>query len=254
MNYLFEKKSVLVTGSGSGIGRFTALAFAKEGANIIVSDINEASGQETVDLIKKEGREAVFIKCNVADAEEVKKLMEDSISHYGTLDVAVNNAGIGGGWHRMADYPLEEYRKVIAINQDGVFYCMKYQIQQMLKQENGGAIVNISSIAGLKGLANSSPYSASKHAVIGLTKAAAVEYARNNIRINAVCPVFTRTPLFDKMFEINPAYEEKLKLNIPMKRYGQPHEIAEAILWLCCEKAGFITGQALSVDGGMTAQ
>ncbi len=249
---LFENKVALVTGASSGIGRETSLAFAKEGAKVVVSDINTKGGEETVELIKKAGGEAKFIKNDVSDANEVKKMIEETVKLYGSLDIAINNAGIGGAWGRLADYDIEEYQKVIDVNVSGVFYCLKYEIQQMLKQ-GGGAIVNISSIAGLKGLQNSGPYSASKHAVLGLTKTAALEYATKNIRVNAIAPVFTLTPLFEQIFKINAEYEEKLKNNVPMKRYGSVQDIANGILWLCSDQAGFITGHTMPIDGGMTA-
>ena len=153
---------------------------------------------------------------------------------------------------KLANTPLDEYYKVMKVNVDGVFYCMQAEIQQMLAQERG-VIINVASIAGLRGLPNSAPYTASKHAVIGLTKAAALEYARKNIRINAVCPVFTRTPLVEKMFEVDASYEQKLMNTIPMKRYGTPEDIAAAIIWLCSDQSSFITGQAVPLDGGMTA-
>lgn len=249
----FKDKITLITGAASGIGKATALHFAQEGSNIIVSDIQEEAGMETVSQIEAMGRKAIFVRTDVSKLEDHQNLMSQILQTFGKLDIAINNAGIGGEWNRMAEASVEDYRKVMAINVDGVFFGMQLQIQQMLTQTEGGNIINISSIAGLRGLANCSAYSASKHAVLGLTKSAALEYARKNIRINAVCPVFTRTPLFDKTFEVNPAYEEKLKAVIPMKRYGQPEDIAKTIAWLCSDSAGFVMGQAIAVDGGMTA-
>ncbi|MGB0389220.1 MAG: glucose 1-dehydrogenase [Ardenticatenaceae bacterium] len=252
MSKQFSEKVALVTGAGSGIGRATALGFAQEGAKVLVSDVTVDTGEETVRLIEQAGGEASFIRADVANADEVAAMVQGAVAAYGRLDVAINNAGIGGAWSRVADYPFEGWHQVIAVNLTGVFYCMHHEIQQMLAQ-GGGAIVNISSIAGLRGLAKSSAYSASKHGVLGLTKSAALEYARKNIRINAVCPVFTRTPLFEKMFDLGVGLEEKLKRNIPMKRYGTPEDIAKAIIWLCSEDAGFVTGVAMPLDGGMTA-
>ncbi len=254
MSRPFSEKVALITGAASGIGRSAALAFAGMGAKVVVSDINEAGGNETVQLIEQMGGQSFFQKTDVSDLAQVEQLISEAVQKYGRLDFGINNAGIGGMWSRTVEYPAEDYRKVIAVNQDGVFYCMKYEIEQMLKQESGGAIINVSSIAGLRGLPNSSAYTASKHAVIGLTRSAAVEYARNQIRINAICPVFTRTPLFEKTFEVDPSYEEKLLRNIPMRRYGQPQDIAEAIIWLCSEQSSFVTGQAIALDGGLTAQ
>lgn len=250
----FQDKTILITGSGSGIGRVTALSFAKEGGIIIVSDINEESGLETVDLIEKTGGNAIFIKANVAEYSEVENLVSQIVKLYGKLDIAINNAGIGGTPARTADISLESWDKVMAINATGVFYCMRTEIQQMLKQGNG-VIINISSIAGLKGLPNNLPYVASKHAVVGMTKTAALEYSRKNIRINAVCPVFTVTPLFnpEMMEQISEGLSDKLKASIPMKRFADPIEMANAILWLCSDKASFVTGVAMPIDGGLTA-
>jgi NAD(P)-dependent dehydrogenase (short-subunit alcohol dehydrogenase family) len=247
-----EGKTALITGSGSGIGRSTALLMAKEGARIMVSDINEEGGQETVKMIVDSGGEAAFVKANVADAEEVKNLVAQTVQVFGSLDIAVNNAGIGGPFVPTSKYQDADWDKVIAVNQTGVFYCMREELKYM-EQQGSGSIVNIASIAGLKALSNSIAYVASKHAVIGMSKTAAVEYAKMNIRVNAVCPVFTRSPLFDQMFDFGPGYEEKLKRNIPLRRYGQPEDIANAILWLSTDASSFVTGLALPVDGGMMA-
>lgn len=242
----------LITGAASGIGRSTALAFAREGAQVIVSDVAVEGGEETVQLIQDAGGEAHFIRADVAEMDEVAGLVQTAVERYGRLDIGVNNAGIGSNWKRLAEYELEDWNRVIAVNLSGVFHCMLHELKQMV-QQGSGSIVNISSVAGLRALANSAAYTASKHGVIGLTKTAALEYATQNIRINAVCPVFTRTPLFEAMFDINPTYEERIKKNIPMRRYGEPEEIAQAILWLCSDQANFITGHALPIDGGMMA-
>jgi NAD(P)-dependent dehydrogenase (short-subunit alcohol dehydrogenase family) len=248
----FGEKVALVTGAASGIGRSTAQAFAREGAQVIVSDIAVEAGEETVQLIRDVGGEAHFVRADVSDPEDVAALVQTAVARYGRLDYGINNAGIGSTWTRVADYALEEWNRIIAVNLTGVFYCLHYELKQML-QQGKGAIVNTASIAGLRGLANSAAYTASKHGVVGLTKSAALEYATRNIRINAVCPVFTRTPLFEALFEVNPTYEERLKRNIPMRRYGTPEDIARAILWLCSDNADFVTGHALPLDGGMTA-
>lgn len=250
----FKDKTILITGSGSGIGRATALSFAKEGGIVIVSDINEEGGLETVELIERINGKAVFIKANVAEYSEVENLIRQIVRQYGKLDIAVNNAGIAGTPARTTEVSLETWDKVMAVNATGVFYCMRAEIQQMVKQ-NSGAIVNISSIAGLQGLPNNLPYVASKHAVVGMTKTAALEYSRKNIRINVVCPVFTVTPLFnpEMMEEISAGLSDKLKSGIPMKRFATPIEMANAILWLCSDKASFMTGVAMPVDGGLTA-
>ena len=252
MSDQFSKQVALITGAASGIGRSTALAFAQEGAKVIVSDVAVAGGEETVQLIRDAGGEAHFVRADVADADDVAQLVQTAVDRYGRLDIGINNAGIGSNWKRLADYEPDDWHRVIAVNLTGVFNCMFYELKQML-QQGRGAIVNLASIAGLRGLANSSAYTASKHGVVGLTKSAALEYATQNIRINAVCPVFTRTPLFEALFEVNPTYEERIKKNIPMRRYGTPEDIAQAILWLCSDNASFITGHALPLDGGMMA-
>ena len=252
MHERFSKKVALITGAASGIGRSTALAFAQEGAQVVVSDVAVEGGQETVQLIQDAGGEAHFVQADVSEENEVAVLVQTAVSHYGRLDFGINNAGIGSSWKRLADYELAEWNRVIAINLSGVFHCMVHELKQMV-QQGGGAIVNVASIAGLRGLANSAAYTASKHGVVGLTKAASLEYATQNIRINAVCPVFTRTPLVEALFDVNPTYEERIKLNIPMRRYGKPEEIAQAILWLCSAETSFMTGHALPLDGGTMA-
>lgn len=248
----FKDQVALITGAASGIGRATALHLAKEGVKIVVSDLNEQGGLETVKMVKEVGSDAIFIAADVANDESVQRLFAEAVNHFGKIDIGINNAGIGGAWAPTAQYNRAEFDKVIAINQTGVFLCMQAEINQMLKQA-GGVIVNVSSIAGLRGLPNSVAYTASKHAVIGMTKTSALEYAKSNIRINAVCPVFTRTPMVESMFQIDPAYEEKLVKNIPMRRYGNTDDIAQAIVWLCSPLNSFFTGQALALDGGMTA-
>ena len=248
----FEGKVCLITGAGSGIGRAASLAFAKHGATIIVSDVAIEGGEETVEMVKRAGGKAEFIRVNVSKSAEVDQMVEQVVKKHGRLDIAINNAGIGGPWGRLSDITFADWDQVMDINLSGVFYCMKAELTAMAEMKTG-VIINVSSIAGLRGLAHSSAYSASKHAVIGLTKSAALEYARANIRINAVCPAFTRSPLFDKMFEIDPSYQEKLLKNIPMRRYGEPGDIADAMVWLASDDASFVTGQCLPLDGGMTA-
>ena len=248
----FKDQVSIVTGASSGIGRATAVAFGREGAKVVVSDVNEAGGHQTVQLIEAAGGTAFFIACDVADNEQVEYLIHTTVDVFGRIDNAINNAGVGGPLGKMTDVTWQDYQHVMNVNLGGVFLCMQHQIRQMLEQ-GGGKIVNVSSVAGLRGLPNSAVYSASKHAVVGLTKSAAVEYVRKNIRINAVCPVFTRSGMVDSLFEIDPTYEEKLKRNIPMGRYGQPEDISQAILWLCADENSFLTGHALPMDGGMMA-
>ncbi len=248
----FKDQVSIVTGSGSGIGRAAAVAFGREGSKVVVSDVNEAGGLQTVEMIEAAGGQAIFIPCNVADNAQVAHLIKQTVATFGRIDNAINNAGVGGPLCKITDVSWQDYQQVMDVNLGGVFLCMQHQIRQMLVQ-GGGKIVNVSSVAGLRGLPNSSVYSASKHAVVGLTKSVAVEYVRKNIRINAVCPVFTRSAMVDSLFLIDPSYEEKLKRNIPMGRYGQPEDISQAILWLCADENSFLTGHALPMDGGMMA-
>ena len=250
----YKNKIVLITGSGSGIGKAAALAFSKEGGTIIVSDINEINGVKTVSEIIKNNGKASFFKTDVSNFDMVQNLMDFIIEKYGRLDVAINNAGIGGDFAKITDITLESWDKTMSVNSSGVFYCIKTQIPIMLKQGKG-VILNTSSIAGIRGLPNAIAYSASKHAVIGITKTAAIEYAKNNIRVNALCPVFTITPMFDPkaMDKLKDGISAKLKANIPMKRFANVMEQVNTMLWLCSDEASFITGQAISVDGGITA-
>ncbi|MEM6318724.1 MAG: glucose 1-dehydrogenase [Bacteroidota bacterium] len=248
----FTGKTVMITGAGSGIGRAAALMFADKGADIMVSDINKAGGLETVQLVEAKGQKAAFCQCDVSNIEQVNQLVKETVDRFGRVDVAVNNAGIGGDFKITHEFSLASWNRVIAINQTGVFYCMRAELEQMVKQ-GGGAIVNIASIAGLKAQPYTSAYTAAKHAVVGLTKTAAAEYARYNIRVNAVCPVFTMTPMVSDMLKIDPSFEKKLLRNIPLRRYGQPDDIANAIVWLSADETGFVTGHSMPVDGGMTA-
>ena len=250
MTNQFESKVALVTGGNSGIGRAIALAFAREGAKVVVAARRVPEGEETVTMIKDSGGEAFFVETDVSKTEEVKSMVETCISKYGALDCAVNNAGIiGTPFIQAADYEEEVWDKVIDINLKGVWLCMKYEIPEMLKGGHG-AIVNMSSVAGLKGGRVGSAYYASKHAVIGLTKAAAIEYAPQGLRINAVCPAVIETPMADGAF----SQDEELQAHIiamhPIGRLGQPEEVASATLWLCSDNASFVTGIAHPVDGG----
>lgn len=247
----FAGKVALVTGAGSGIGRETALSFAEQGAAVISADINESGGQETQSLALEHGVESVFVKCDVSDAQDVARLFEYVSSHFDRLDFAINNAGIGGPWEPVHSYPKEGWDEVLAVNLSGVFYCMQEEIKRM--SGVGGAIVNVASIAGKRGLPYQSAYTASKHGVIGLTRVAAQEVARHKIRVNAVCPVYTDTPLIEPLIKDNPRRVEKMLERIPMRRFGLPRDVANAILWLCSEQAAFVTGQTLNLDGGMTA-
>ncbi len=254
MDIGLKHKVVLITGAASGIGKAAALAFAENGAKVVVADVNEKQGLSTVNEILSAGGEAIFVKCNVADADEVNNMIETTMLTYESLDVAINNAGISGMPTRTTDVDHKDFAKVMDINCTGVFYCMQAELKVMVKQ-TAGVIINTASIAGLRGLPSSLPYVASKHAVVGMTKTAAMEYARQNIRINALCPVFTVTSLFNPevMDQISEGLSEKLKQGIPMKRFSTPQEMADAMLWLASDKASFVTGHALPVDGGLTA-
>ena len=250
----YKDKIVLITGSGSGIGKAAALAFAKEGATLIVSDINDENGLNTVSEITNNKGKATFFKADVSNYQMVTDLMNFIVEKFGRLDVAINNAGVGGDFAKITDLTVKSWDKTMSVNSTGVFYCIKNQIPIMLKQ-GGGVILNTSSIAGIRGLPNATAYSASKHAVIGITKTVAMEYAKNNIRVNAICPVFTVTPMFDPeaMDKLKSGISEKLKANVPMKRFANVMEQVSTMLWLCSDEASFITGQAISVDGGLTA-
>ena len=248
-----DGKVGLVTGAGSGIGRASALTFAREGAKVAVSDVVVEGGQETVRLIEQTGGEARFFAADVSKAAQVEKLIQDVVAAYGRLDCAHNNAGIEGVLANTEEYPEDQWEKVIAVNLKGVWLCMKYQIPQMLAQ-GGGSIVNTASGAGLIGVAGMSAYVASKHGVVGLSKTAALEYAKSNIRVNSVCPGLIQTPMVERITGNSPQMGEALVASEPIGRVGQPQEIAESVVWLCSDSASFVTGHAMSVDGGFVAQ
>jgi NAD(P)-dependent dehydrogenase (short-subunit alcohol dehydrogenase family) len=247
-------KVALVTGGASGIGRATALSFAREGAKLVVADVNDEGGQQTVHMIAENGGEAIFVKTDVSEAVAVQALISKAVETYGRLDCAHNNAGVSSPVRAsIADYPEEDWHRVIAINLTGVWLCMKYEIPQML-QQGGGTIVNTASIMGLVATGFNPAYMASKHGVVGLTKSAALAYAQSGIRVNAVCPGYIRTPMVEGSPSFNPQYEAELIARHPIGRLGTPEEIAEAVVWLCSDAASFITGHTMTVDGGYVAQ
>ncbi|HET6721981.1 MAG TPA: SDR family oxidoreductase [Chitinophagaceae bacterium] len=244
-----ENKIAIITGAGSGIGRSAALLFAKEGAKVVVSDISEANGNSVVEEIKKSGGEAFFVKADSSKAVDNEALVKQTIEKYGALDIAVNNAGIGGPLGVTGEYPIDGWQKVIDINLSGVFYGLRYQIPAMLPK--GGSIVNIASILGQAGTKFSPAYVAAKHGVVGLTKAAALEYADKNIRINSVGPGYIQTPLLNSLDE---ATMKALVGLHPIGRLGESEEIAELIFWLASSRSSFVTGAYYAADGGYLAQ
>ena len=245
-----ENKSALVTGAGSGIGRAIAILYALQGASIVVSDINEKGGEETVAQIKTGGGKAIFVKADTSKPDDSKALVDAAVKGFGGLHIAVNNAGIGGPISPVGDYPVDGWDKVISINLSGVFYGMRYQIPAMLAS-GGGCIVNMASILGKVGTRGSAAYTAAKHGVIGLTEAAALEYADKKIRINSIGPGYIDTPLLNMLDE---ATLKVLKGMHPMGRLGTAEEVAELALWLNSDKASFVTGSYYNVDGGYLAQ
>src|SRR4030042_2959428 len=247
----FADKVVLITGGNSGIGRATSLAFAKDGAKVVLAARREDLGQAVVQEIIKAGGEAHFIKTDVTSQPDVEDLFKKIIVTYGKLDYSFNNAGVGGPMNRLAKQTLENWDLVMNTNLRGVWLCMKHEIQQML-QQGGGVIVNTASTAGISGSPGSAIYSASKHGVIGLTKSAAADYATKNIRINAVCPGPIMTPMLEEGFNTRPAMREAYLSTVLMGRFGVPEEIAGAVLFLCSDEASFMTGYSMTIGGGQT--
>ena len=252
MSTELQNKVALVTGGTSGIGRETAILFAKAGAKVVVSGRRETEGKETIDLICAAGGDGLFVKSDVSKSSDVQSLVQKSVEKVGRLDIAFNNAGIEGNWVPLIEQSDEDWNAVIDINLKGTWLCLKYEIQQMLKQGGGGTIVNMSSVAGLMGAAGAGVYCASKHGVIGLTRTAALEYAQSGIRINAVCPAVIETAMADRAFADPEANKRILALH-PMGRFGKPMEVAEAVLWLCSSRSSFMTGHYMVLDGGMLA-
>jgi NAD(P)-dependent dehydrogenase (short-subunit alcohol dehydrogenase family) len=252
MEKIFKNKVALVTGGSFGIGRATAIAFAKRGATVVVVDWLEDKDGDTIKGIKVEGSEALFIKCDVSKASDVKAMIDQTISAFGRIDFAFNNAGIEGIMGQTHECTEENWDKTIAVNLKGIWLCMKHEIQIMQKQGKG-AIINCASVAGLIGFPGLPAYVASKHAVAGLTKTAALENAKLNIRINAVCPGVIKTPMIDRLTGNEKSVEKNYEIMEPVGRMGQPEEVAEAVIWLCSDAASFVTGVIMPVDGGWIA-
>lgn len=251
MEKIFENKVAIVTGGSFGIGKASAIAFAKRGAKVVIADW--VKDNETLSIIKSFGGDAIFIKCDVSNEANVKAMIEKTIAQYRRLDYAFNNAGVEGLSAATHECTNENWDRVISINLKGVWLCMKYEILYMLKQSKG-AIVNNASIAGLVGFPNIPAYVASKHGVIGLTKNAALEYAKLGVRVNVVCPGVIKTPMIDRFTGKNKEVEKQFATQEPIGRLGQPEEVAETVMWLCSDSSSFVTGDAIPVDGGWTAQ
>jgi len=252
MEKIFDGKVALVTGGSFGIGRATAVAFAKRGAKVVVADWMEDKENETIRLVKNAGSDAMFVHCDVSSSTEVKNMIEKTIAHFGRLDYAFNNAGIEGATANTHECTEENWDKTIGINLKGIWLCMKNEIPYMLK-EGKGAIVNCASVAGLISFPGLPAYVVSKHGVVGLTKTAALEYARQGIRINAVCPGVIKTPMIDRVTGKDKEIEKQYISMEPVGRMGNPEEVGEAVIWLCSDSASFVTGHALPVDGGWIA-
>src|SRR5215470_492016 len=250
MTKTLENKVALITGGTTGIGRDTAVLFAKEGAKVAFTGRRETEAQQTLELVRGAGGDGLFLKSDVSKAADVQSAVQKTVEKYGRLDVAFNNAGVEGVWVPLAEQTEENWDYVHGINLKGVWLCLKYEVQQMLKQGGGGAIVNMSSVAGLIGAAGAGVYIASKHGVLGLTKTAALEYAANGIRVNAVCPAVIETAMAERAFG-DPAVSKRMLSLHPLGRFGKPMEVAEAVLWLCSDKSSFTTGQYLGIDGGL---
>jgi NAD(P)-dependent dehydrogenase (short-subunit alcohol dehydrogenase family) len=247
----------LITGASAGIGRATALKMASEGAKVVASDIAEAAGEETAAMIRAAGGEAIFVRVDVASAADVEALVAKVLETYGRIDCACNNAGIEGLIAPLAEQPVENYDRIMAVNARGTFLCMKAEISAMLRT-GGGSIVNIASVAGLVGFPGLSPYVASKHAINGMTKNAALEYGKAGIRVNAICPGGVDTRMLDSLAEQATGGAQSSAQMMdplhPIGRIGKPDEIADAIVWLCSSRASFVTGAIMPVDGGFVAQ
>lgn len=253
MKRLMEDKVGVVTAAGSGIGRASAVAFAEEGAKVVVSDVSEETGEETVRLIKEAGGEAIFVRCNVAEETEVENLIDTAVKTYGKLDWAHNNAGIGAPTAPVTETKTEDWKRAMGVNLDGMFYCLKHEIRAMTKSGKG-AIVNTASTGGLAGTPGLAAYTSSKWGVNGLTKTVALETGKKGVRVNSICPGMTRTASVEHWSEEASEQAKAYEQSIPIGRMGTPEDQANAAVWLCSDKAGYVTGVNLPVDGGETAQ
>ena len=247
-----NQKIAIVTGASSGIGEATAVELANRGATVIVSDINIQNGQSVVNIINKNGGKAIFVKANVANDREVNALIDEVLEQFGRLDIMINNAGIAGDLSFFEHISDEDWDSIIAVNQTGVFYCMRAALK-IMKAQKSGCIVNTSSVAGIGAAPRMGAYAASKHAVIGMTKTAAAEYAKYNVRVNAICPTVIKTPMGMGYMDEDIQVQQMVKAAIPMKRFGEAYEVARTVCWLCSDDASFITGESVRIDGGMKA-
>lgn len=245
-------KIILITGAAGGIGLAAAQVLSSRGARLMLSDVDEAGGRKVAADLEQAGGTAQFAACDVTDSASVQALVEATVAEFGRLDCAVNNAGVEHQHARLADHDDADFDRAIAVNLKGVYLCMKFELREMQKQ-GGGVIVNVASVAGLGGAPQLGGYAASKHGVIGLTRTAAIEYAKRGIRVNAVCPSYTNTEMVQRMIARHPPMKDVLDNASPMKRMGEPREVADAIAWLCSEESSFVNGQGLALDGGITA-
>jgi NAD(P)-dependent dehydrogenase (short-subunit alcohol dehydrogenase family) len=247
----FSGKVAFVTGAANGIGRAAALAFARAGASVVVADVADERNQETARLVERIGGRALAVRCDVTRVDDVRSALDGAMQTFGRLDFAFNNAGVEQAITATADLTEQEWDRTVGINLGGVFLCIKYEIPLLVKQ-GGGAIVNTSSGAGVKGFAGQAAYAAAKHGVIGLTRAAALDYARSNVRVNAVCPGIIETPMMDRFTGGTSDGRERVIAQEPIGRMGTPDEIAAAVVWLCSDAAAFVVGHAMVIDGGQT--
>ncbi len=253
MEGLLAGKAALVTGAASGIGAATARALARDGARVLLADVDDALGEKTAAAIAESGGEAAYRHVDVTDEAEVEAMVRDAVERFGRLDCAVNNAGVTGGFGLVHQQRLADWEGTLSVNLTGVFLCVKHELPVM-QEQGGGSIVNLASGAGVIGVPGLSPYCASKHAVLGLTKTAALENARTGVRVNAVCPGSIDTPMLQRIMDLDPGMRKMIVKNQPGGRLGTPEEIAEAVAWLCSDRASFVTGESLLVDGGAIAR